>query len=54
MADPEKLIAQGNYELKCGNHTRALGFINHGISAIVDMDANLYDSPSGKVCYTTL
>ena len=49
MMDPEKLITQGNYEFKCGNAHRGLGFINHGIAAIVDIDPLLFYSPSGDL-----
>ena len=47
MMDPEKLITQGNYEFKCGNADRALGFIDHGLAAIFDLDPLLFWSPSG-------
>ena len=54
MRDPEKLIFQGNYELKHGNALRAIGFINHGLAIIIDLDSLLFWSPSSQILFLFL
>ena len=49
MMDVEKLINQGNYELKQGNAVRAMEFINMGLAEIADVDPLLFWTPSGKI-----
>ena len=48
MMDPEKLILQGNYELKHGNALRAIEFVNKALGEIMDLDPIVFWSPSGK------
>ena len=49
MMDVEKLITQGNYELKQGNAARAMEFINMGLAEIADVDPLLFWTPSGDI-----
>ena len=48
MMDPEKLIFQGNYELKHGNALRAIEFVNKALGEIMDLDPIVFWSPSGR------
>ena len=47
MMDPEKLIFQGNYELKHGNAVRAMEFVDKALGEILDLDPIVFSSPSG-------